>query len=58
MTGASHGKKLKLSSLTLPLRVEYNGWFWNLVNAFGLTPLLKTGYESITHGLVCALTER
>jgi len=58
MTGASHGKKLKLSSLTLLLPVEDNGWFWNTVNASSLTPLLKTGYESISHGLVCALTER
>jgi len=32
MTGASHGKKLKLSNLTLPLRVEYNGWF--LIQSF------------------------
>jgi len=28
------------------------------VNASGLTRLLKTAYESISHGLVCALTER
>jgi len=58
MTSVLHGKKLKLSSLMLPLPVDDNPWFWNLVVVSGLRPLLLTGYENISHGLVCALTER
>jgi len=57
ITGVSHGKKLKLDNLSLLLPVEDNHWFWDPVNASGLTPLLKTGYENISHGVVCALTE-
>ncbi|RHN49885.1 putative protein-serine/threonine phosphatase [Medicago truncatula] len=58
MTGVSHGKKLKLSALSLPLPVDDNRWFWDPVDTSGLRPLLLTGYESISHGLVCALAER
>ena len=58
MTGVSHGKKLNLSALSLPLPVEDNRWFWDPVDASGLRPLLLTGYESISHGLVCAMAER
>ena len=58
MIDVSHGNKLNLTNLRLSLLVEDNGWFWDPVNGSGLTPLLKTGYENISHGLVCALTER
>jgi len=37
---------------------EQNNWFWDEVNAPGLTPLLNSGYESITHEFVCALSKR
>jgi len=41
MTGVSHGKKLKLDNLTLPLPIEDNRWFWDPVNDSGLTPSLR-----------------
>jgi hypothetical protein len=58
MTGVSHGRKLKLSALSLPLHVDDNPWFWEPVERSGLRPLILTGYESISHGLVCAMAER
>jgi len=36
--GISHGKKLTLSNLFMPQSGEENQWFWNEVNASGLTP--------------------
>ena len=57
MKGISHGKKLTLSNLFMPHPGEKNQWFWNKV-ASGLTPLLNTGYENISHGFICALLER
>jgi len=56
--GVSHGRKLSLKTLTFPQPGEQNQWFWDEVNASGLTPLLNSGYESISHGFVCALSER
>ena len=32
-----------------------NEWFWEEVNMSGLTPLLTSGYEKISHGFVCAM---
>ena len=58
VTGVSHGRKLKLSALSLPLPVDDNLWFCELVNTSGLRLLLLTRYESISHGLVCVRTER
>jgi len=58
MNAVSHGRKLKLSVLSLPLPVEDNPWFWGPVDASGLRPLLLTGYDNISHGLVCAMAER
>jgi hypothetical protein len=58
VTGVSHGKKLMLSGLSLPLSVDDNHWFWGLVDTSDLRPLLLTGYESISHGLVCVMAER
>ena len=58
MKGVSHGKKMSLNNLTLPQLGAQNNWFWDEVNAFDLTPLLNTGYENISHGFVCALSER
>ena len=37
---------------------EQNNWFLSEVNVFGLTPLLTSGYENISHGFVCAMSER
>ena len=54
----SLGRKLRLSALSLPLPVDANPWFWDHVDRSGLRSLLLTGYESISQGLVCALTER
>jgi len=58
MNVVSHGRKLKLSALSLPLSVEDNPWFWGPVDASGLKPLLLTGYDNISHGLVCVMAER
>jgi len=58
LTGVSHGRKLRLSALSLPLPEEDNPWFWNPVDASGLRPLLLTGYDIINHGLVCVMAER
>jgi len=35
--GVSHGKKLSLNNLTLPQSGAQNDWFWDEVNASGLT---------------------
>jgi hypothetical protein len=56
--GISHERKLKLSALSLPLPVDDNLWFWEPVDRSGLRPLLLTGYDNISHGLVCAMAER
>jgi len=56
--GVSNEKKLSLKTLTLPQLGEQNNWFWDEVNASGLTSLMNNGYKSITHGFVCALSER
>jgi len=58
MNAVSHGRKLKFSALSLPLSVEDNPWFWGPMDASGLRPLLPTGYDNISHGLVCAMAER
>ena len=58
MTDVSHRRKLKLSALSLPLPVNDNPWFWDPVGRSGLRPLLLTGYENISHGLVYAMAER
>jgi len=46
MTNVSHRKKLKLDSLSLPLQVDDNRWFWDPVNASGLTPSLRLGTKA------------
>ena len=51
-------KKLILNTLIFPHPGVQNQWFWDEVNAFGLTPLLNSGYDNISHGFVCALSER
>ena len=56
MTTVSQGKKLKAERLIV-LR-QGNAWFWQWVNAFSLAPLLQTGYENISHGLITVLSER
>jgi len=56
--GISHGKKLSIKNLTFPMSGEQNEWFWSEVNISGLTPLLTSGYENISHRFVCAMTER
>ena len=56
--GISHGKNLSLSQLTLPQPGIQNDWFWDEVNGFDLTHLLSIGYDNISHGFVCALSER
>ena len=58
MNVVSHWRKLKLSVLSLPLSVEDNPWFWGPMDASGLRPLLLTGYDNISHGLVCVVAER
>jgi len=54
----SHGKKLSLKNLTIPQPCAQNQWFWDEVDMSGLTPLLTSGYENISHGFVCAMSER
>jgi len=44
--------------LAVPYLVEDYPWFWEPVDRFGLMPLLLTGYDNISHILVCAMTER
>jgi len=56
--GISHGKKLSLKNLTIPQLCAQNQWFWDEVNLSGLTPLLTSGYENISHRFVCAMSER
>jgi len=56
--GISHRKKLNLKNLTIPQPCAQNQWFWDEVNMSGLTPLLTSGYENISHGFVCAMSER
>jgi len=56
--GISHGKKLSIKNLALPMPGEENEWFWSEVNMSGITPLLTNGYENISHGFVYAMTER
>ena len=58
MKGISHGKKLSITNLAFPMPGEENDWFWDEVNMSGLTPLMSSGYENISHGFVCAMTER
>jgi len=58
LSGVSHGRKLGLSSLTVPFLVDDYPWFWEPVDRSGLRPLLLTGYDNISHRLVCAMTER
>jgi len=56
--GISHEKKLKLKNLILPSPEVQNEWFWEELNMSGLTPLLTSGYENISHEFVCAMLER
>jgi hypothetical protein len=56
--GILHGKKLSLKNQMIPQVCDQNEWFWSEVNMSGLTPLLTSGYENISHGFVCAMTER
>jgi len=56
--GISHGKKLSLKNLILPTPGIQNEWFWEEMNMSILTPLLTSGYENISHGFVCAMSER
>jgi len=56
--GILHGKKLSLKNLTLPQPDAQNEWFWSEVNMSGLTPLLTSGYENISLGFICAMSER
>jgi len=44
--------------LSLPFPVEDNPWFWEPVDRSGLRNLILTGYDNISHGLVCAMVER
>jgi len=34
---------------SLPLEVDDMGWFWNVVKASGLYPLLQTNYGQVDH---------
>ena len=52
------GKKLSLKNLTIPQPCEQNQWFWDELNMPGLTPLLTSGYENISHGFVYTMSER
>jgi len=56
--GISHGKKLSLKNLTVPQQCKQNQWFWNEMNMYGLTLLLTSAYETISHEFVCAMSER
>jgi len=56
--GVSYEKKLSLNNLTLTQPGIQNQWFWDEVNASGLTPILNSGYDSISHGFVCTLSKR
>jgi len=54
----SHGRKLRLSALIVLFPVDDYPWFWEPVDRSGLRPILLTGYDNISHGLVCVMTER
>ena len=56
--GISQGEKSSLKNLTLPQPGAQNQWFWDEVNMSGLTPLLTSGYENISHRFVYAMSER
>jgi len=43
---------------SLPLEVDDMGWFWNVVKASGLYPLLQTNYGQVDHGLLIAFSKR
>jgi len=58
MNTVSHGRKLKLSVLSLSLPVEDNPLFWDPVDRSGLRLLLLSEYNNISHGLVCVMAER
>jgi len=58
VTSVSHRKKLNLSNLIVPVPEDRNEWFWTPVKTSVLAHLLKTGYDNITHRLICALSER
>ncbi|GAU25326.1 hypothetical protein TSUD_375890 [Trifolium subterraneum] len=50
----NNGKKI--NEFTLP-KSELD-WFWDVVKASGLQPLLKTNYNNLDWGLLTAFTER
>ncbi|GAU39114.1 hypothetical protein TSUD_320890 [Trifolium subterraneum] len=50
----NNGKKI--NEFTLPK--SNLDWFWNVVKASGLQPLLKTNYNNLDWGLLTAFTER
>ncbi|GAU36603.1 hypothetical protein TSUD_387550 [Trifolium subterraneum] len=50
----NNGKKI--NEFTLPKSNLH--WFWDVVKASGLQPLLKTNYNNLDWGLLTALTER
>ncbi|GAU41174.1 hypothetical protein TSUD_89700 [Trifolium subterraneum] len=50
----NNGKKI--NDFTLPKSDLH--WFWNVVKASGLRPLLKTNYNNLDWGLLTAFTER
>jgi len=58
VTDISHGKKLRIPHLSVSLPGEANDWFWGPVNESDLAPLHNTGYDNISHRLICALSER
>jgi len=42
----------------LPPEVDDMWWFWNVIMASGLYPLLKTNYGQVDHDLLIAFLER
>jgi len=50
--------RVSLKNLTIPQPCAQNQWFWDEVNMSGLTPLLTSGYENISHGFVCTMSKR
>lgn len=48
----------RIIDLVLPPDVDDTRWFWNIIRASGLHPLLKTNYGQVDHGLLIAFSER
>ena len=54
----NNAKRIIDMKSALPPDVAAMGWFWNVIRASGLYPLLETNYGQVDHGLLIAFLER